>query len=372
MLSQQVVDRRSSFQYAEGYCPDQEYSSPIAMESKERAGKSGFLDNKEEAIAQTEETAGSSAVEPLLPMEEIAITSELAQDCEQQPDTTAPFKFDDAVLAGFRIGNRQDAVSIAEKTRTAGATATQAILQMATWIQERKMELSRKEFGVFVKGLLQWVGDEARKYLDLARAFDGFDLSRLQNLEPFTLLKLRSKKHAPIIERLRESALITPNLVQELIKGLLPKQTQKKPSEPISGWKQARSGGGRYYNLHLHDEETGLLIEGQAESEGVLPQRIIAEAVALRAQHKSGSIPLSEYRAAQLEELHTVVDNARTLEREKRGLELELEKRDRTIAELEAKLTGHALLPAEMCFEELIGLSVEQELEPTQQAIRFG
>jgi len=171
------------------------------------------LESPSSAVAQTLDRSASDATKAPLPVEEIAIASdEPAQHREQQPDTTAPFKFDDAVLAGFRIGYRHDAAATAEKIQIDGASATQTILKMAGWIQSMKLRLNRKEFGVFVKGLLQWVGDEARKYLDIARAFEGFDLSRLQYLEPFTILKLRSKKHAPIIERLRESALITPSL----------------------------------------------------------------------------------------------------------------------------------------------------------------
>lgn len=39
----------------------------------------------------------------------------------------------------------------------------------------------------------------------------------------------------------------------------------------------------------LHDEQTGVLIEKQAEVEGLLPHQVIAEAVGLRAKQKSGS-----------------------------------------------------------------------------------
>ena len=106
----------------------------------------------------------------------------------------APPNFDDSVLAGFRSWYREDATSTAEKTLTAGAVATQTLLQMAAWVQMEKTRLNRKEFGVFVKGLLQWVGDEARKYLDIARTFNDFEFTKLQKIEPFTLLKLRSKK----------------------------------------------------------------------------------------------------------------------------------------------------------------------------------
>ena len=325
----------------------------VALQPLHKAELAQHLESQSSApIAQTEdETAASSVAEVLLPTEEIAIAStKLTQDHEQQPDNTAPFKFDGAVLAGFRRGYCQDAASSAEKTRTAGALATQTILEMAERIQSMKTQLNRKEFGVFVKGLLQWGREEARKYLDIACAFDGFDLSRLQHLEPFTILKLRSKKYAPIIERLRESAHITPNLIQELIKELLPKPTRKNSKEQISGWKQARSGGGRYYNLLLHDEETGLSIEQQAEIEGILPQKVIAEAVALRAQHKS-SVQPDQSSAPQSETLQAI---ERSLSPENRRLGEKLPSSERTDAELESRLIEHEVAKAsDKLFEAL-------------------
>lgn len=207
-------------------------------------------------------------------------------------EESKPHYFDDSLLAGLRSPCRTDATNTAQKTLRAGVLATENILQMAGWIQEMKSRLSRKEFGAFVKGLLQWVGESARKYLDIAKAFEGFDLSRLSQLEPFTLLKLRTKRYAPVVEKLREQPVITPNVVQDLIKEVLPKQPRKKATEPISGWKQARSGGARYYNVLLHDEETGLSIEQQAQAEGILPQRVIAEAIALRAFQKQAELQL--------------------------------------------------------------------------------
>ena len=202
-------------------------------------------------------------------------------------EALSPDKFDTSVLAGFRKEYRSDAAKTAQNTLAAGAEATENLLQMAGWIQEKKSRLKRKEFNAFVKELLQWVGDEVRKYLDIAKAFDGFDLSRLVNLEPFTLLKLRSKRYAPVVEKLREQPVITPKIVHDLIGEVLPKLSRKKPIEAINGWKHSKSGGGRYYNVLLHNEEVGLLIEEQAQAEGILPQKVIAEAVALRAKYKS-------------------------------------------------------------------------------------
>jgi hypothetical protein len=40
----------------------------------------------------------------------------------------------------------------------------------------------------------------------------------------------------------------------------------------------------------LHDEITGLSIEQQAQAEGILPQTVIAEAIALRAKHKEATL----------------------------------------------------------------------------------
>lgn len=69
--------------------------------------------------------------------DEVSVASaELAQHLEQQAEAIAPPKWDDSVLAGFRKGYREHATTTAEKTLTAGKSATEKILQMAGWIQE--------------------------------------------------------------------------------------------------------------------------------------------------------------------------------------------------------------------------------------------
>lgn len=262
-------------------------------------------------------------------------SAEFAQHSEQQA-SNSDFKFDDSVLAGFRQGYGDRAAAWAEKTLLAGQSATETILHMAGWIQEMKSQLSRKEFGTFVKELLQWVGDEARKYLDIARAFEGFDLSRLIDLEPFTILKLRAKRYAPVVALLQEQPVITSKLVQDLIKELLPK-SKKKIVRPISGWKRCPSGGGRYYQVHLHDEQTGLMIEQQAQELGILPQKVIAQAIALlRAQNKSGSVQPEDVAAK--EERKRDEEYARSLEAKNRELAEELQKSAQKIADLEVQL----------------------------------
>lgn len=142
--------------------------------------------------------------------------------------------------------------------------------------------------------------------------------------------------------RLKSSFYRAGLLPLKLIRELLPKLSRKKPDSNDQGWKQCHSGGGRYYNVLLHDEETGLSIEQQAEVEGILPQRVIAEAVALRAQHKSVQVQPSENVAAQLEKLQDLVKQAASLDTENKALMHQLQERDLRIAELEAKLTERA------------------------------
>lgn len=272
--------------------------------------------------------------------------SSFQYDAQPRPDhedfcfDQQPLHFDDSVLAGFRQGYREHASSTAEKTLSATASATGTILQIAGWIQEMRSRLNRKEFGTFVKELLQWVGDEARKYLDIARTFKDFDLSRLQKLEPFTLLKLRSKRYLPVVERLQEELDITPKRVQELISELIPKQSRRKRAEKEHNDRQEYADGvlerhadaedGTFYytlkEVKLSDH-VGSWLEAKLESQTI--GQILASVVLA---------PQSDRVLSQLEELHDVVEHARSLDAQNRKLEYELQKCDLRIAELEAKL----------------------------------
>ena len=81
--------------------------------------------------------------------------------------------------------------------------------------------------------------------------------------------------------QLKNVAKASEELVDRLLKEFFPpRQPQKKQ---ITGWKQTKNG--RYYNVLLHDEETGIAVEQMAEAEKVSRQKIIVEAVALRKQH---------------------------------------------------------------------------------------
>lgn len=197
-------------------------------------------------------------------------------------------------------------------------------------------DLKRKEYGAFLS-ILGWASAKTRKFINLAKTFDGFEPSQLIRVELTTLLGLCFSRYSSVVAQLRKVQNITQQLVEQLIKENRP--ARKPKQNPISGWKQNRSGGGRRYEVILHDEETGLSIEHQAEAEGVLPQKVIAEAVALREKRKSSSfVQVNEYTAAQLEEFKDVVDQARSLDTENRKLMYQLQQREFRVAELEARL----------------------------------
>ncbi len=300
----------------------------------------------------------------LLAPERVAIAfTEPDQDAEASARAIAPQLSTPAQdhLQTIRIGLRDIASATAVSIRRLSQATVSQALKIGQRLWQMQRDLKRKEYNTFL-GVLGWASTKAKKFVNLAKTFSEFESSQLSGIELTTMLSLCSKRYQSLVGQLREMQDITQQLVEELIKEN--RASRKPKQDPISGWKQNRAGGGRRYEvILLHDEETGLSIEQQAEAEGTLPHKVLAEAVALRAKQKSGGVLISGYRAAQLEEFPMVIEHTRTLEREKRGLELELAKRDHTIAELEAKLTGGALLPAEICSEELTGLHIEQGLE---------
>ena len=246
------------------------------------------------------------------------------------------------LLQNISIGWRDLAGENAESIRRLSQATVEKALEIGQRLWRMQRDLKKRDYSTFLS-ILGWASAKARKFINLAKTFADFDPFHLINVELTTLLSLCSKRYLAVVDKLREVQDITQQLVEHLIKET---RAPKKPKqEPISGWKQTRSGAGRYYNVLLHSEEAGLSIEQQAEAEAILPQRVIEEAVALRARHKSGWVQVSDYRLAQLEELPLVVDNARELDRQNRHLELELSKRDRRIAELEAELTKRVAVP---------------------------
>ena len=223
------------------------------------------------------------------------------------PPTPAP-----DLLQGIRIGWRDLTEETAQRIKRLSQATVEQALEIGIILLRMQKDLKKPEYSTFLS-VLGWASTKARKFINLAKTFSGFELKQLIGIDITTLLSLCSKRYSAVVAQLREVDEITNELVEELVKDT---RTPRKPKlEPISGWKRSRSGGGRYYNVLLYSEEVGLSIELQAAEENILPQRVIEEAVALRARHLS-SVKPTEYRAdtQPQEQQATVVVEALELE----------------------------------------------------------
>lgn len=220
-------------------------------------------------------------------------------------------------VQSIRIGLRDVASETALQVQHLSQATVEQALEIGQLLWQLQRDLKRKEYKVFLS-ILGWATTKARKFINLVKIFDGFEPSQLIQVELTTLLSLCSSRYSSVVAQLQETQDITQQLVEQLIKANRPQRKQKQ--NPIGGWKQNRVGGGRRYEVILHDEETGLSIEQQAEAEGVLPQRVIKEAIALRSQQKSSSVQPTEHFTAQPAEFQTVVEQARSLDTENQKL----------------------------------------------------
>jgi len=234
---------------------------------------------------------------------------------EIAPEPTTPAQ---ELLQSIRIGWRGLAGETAQNIQSLSQATVEQALEIGQNLCRMQRELKKKEYSTFLS-LLGWASAKARKFINLAKVFAGFQPSQLISIEITTLLNLCSSRYSMIVEQLRDAGDITQQLVEQLIKEARKPRASKQ--DPISGWKSNRAGGGRRYQVSLHDEKTGLSIEQQAYSEGILPQKVIAEAVALRAQHKTLAQP-DESSAVQSERLPAMIERSPSPENSTLGKEL--------------------------------------------------
>ncbi len=221
------------------------------------------------------------------------------------PTTPAP-----DLLQGIRIGWRDLACGTVQSIRSLSQATVEQALEIGLILLRMQKDLKRKEYSTFLS-VLGWASTKARKFINLAKTFAGFELKQLIGIDITTLLSLCDKRYAGVVAQLREVDEITNELVEHLVKDN--RKSSQAKQERLTGWKANRSGGGRRYEVVLHSE-VGLSIEQQAAEENILPQRVIEEAIALRAIHKS-SVKPTEYRAdTQPEEQQATVVEALELE----------------------------------------------------------
>ncbi len=175
--------------------------------------------------------------------------------------------------------------------------ATETILRYAFFLADLKKTHSKKQY----KQILLQYGflGEDKKYLKVAAAFEKFSPDNLAPIEPATIFQLaqNSNKYQPVLDELLDLAEISQTAVRELIKKhRTPKQL--KPQKP-SIWRRTKNGA-RYCQIppiHEVGETTGTTLQKMIDEEGLLPQQIVAEAIALRLAYQQGRIKFVEQKA---------------------------------------------------------------------------
>lgn len=176
--------------------------------------------------------------------------------------------------------------------------ATETILRYAFFLADFKKTRSKREY----KQMLSEYGfsGEEKKYLKVAAAFEKFSPDSLAPIEPATIfrLALNSDKYQQVLDQLLDLAEISQTGVRELIEQQQYLK-QPKPEKP-SIWRRTRNGG-RYCQIppiHEADERSGTMLQKMMDEEGLLPQAIVAEAIALRLAYKEGRIKFVEEKAS--------------------------------------------------------------------------
>lgn len=171
-------------------------------------------------------------------------------------------------------------------------TSTVQLLRYAFWLGEQEAKLAKQEF----KKLLDTIGwkKEAKRYLDISKAFRGFLPEELALVEPHTIFRIAGNfnKYKFVITQIAILAQIT----QDAVRGFM-KQCRKpraaKTEEEASIWRTAP--GGRVFQAPpMYDEVTGVTVEEIMKAEGRTAQSVLAEAVALLKDKKQGKPVYSE------------------------------------------------------------------------------
>lgn len=202
-------------------------------------------------------------------------TNQLISQLEQQSNRIAPESFQ-----AIRMALRGIAVQALEEVERRNRIAIESVLSIGQQFLEIKQGLKRLEYKIFL-GEVGWSMVKANKYAKLTKTFVGFSLEQIGQLELATLFLLCLPKYGELVEKLRSIPALTQLVVERMMKEVRP---QSKPKQVKEGWQRDESGGGRHYAVNLYHEEAAIAVEKQAASEGVLPTKIIAEAVLMRQQ----------------------------------------------------------------------------------------
>ncbi len=238
------------------------------------------------AIAQTEDrVVGDSVVEPV---EDVVIALTPRERLTIPPET----------LKKFRRGYGEEAELVAAQLRGIAVTSAEGVLRFSKLLSKLKERLNRKEWGVWLQEVLGWFGKEVTPYLQITKTFGKFNPSVFRELEPFTLLKIRTKRYAPLVERLREELVVTSELIQNFISEVIPTPSKRKKAAPNYGEavlkQRLNPDDGTFYfslNANLSDKHGSWLEE---KLENCTVGQVLEQAAALEKRVESDRHDMKE------------------------------------------------------------------------------
>ncbi len=201
-------------------------------------------------------------------LEDFAPEEEIARDPAESDQQTIP----PSILKKFRRGYGEHAAQVADEIKQLVVTSAEGILRKARLVFDMKLRLNRKEWGVWLREVLGWFGNEATQYLQIAKTFQDFEPAVFSTLEPFVILKLRTKRYAPVVVRLHEELAITSQLIQNFIKEVIPKQSRKKKTpanygDAVMMQHPSAEDGTSYFTLNANlGEKAGSWLQQKLEN----------------------------------------------------------------------------------------------------------
>lgn len=183
-------------------------------------------------------------------------------------------------------------------------TSTVQLLRYAFWLGEQEAKLAKQEF----RKLLNIIGwkREAKRYLDIKKAFGGFLPEQLAQIEPHTIFRIAGNlnKYQSVITKIATAAQITQDVVRGFMQQCRKPRVAKTEEKEASVWRTAPDSGRVFQAPPMYDEVTGVIVQEMMKAEGRSVQSILAEAVALLKDKRDGKLVYIEEVIAQ--ELQTV------------------------------------------------------------------
>jgi hypothetical protein len=190
-------------------------------------------------------------------------------------------------------------------------TSTVQILRYAFWLGKQKAVLTKQQF----RELLNKIGwkREAKRYLDVDKAFGGFLPDQLAQIEAHTIFRIAGnlKKYQSVITRIATLAQITQDAVRGFMQQCRKPRPTKTEEEP-SIWRMAPDGKRVFQAPPIYDEVTGIIIQEIMEAEGRSAQSILAEAVLALKEKREGRLVYTQ----QVSDLENIETNLFTEEQE--------------------------------------------------------